>query len=66
MTQAQMSNAHIGEVIAVFTRDLKNSLDMADKRQAVRWMADVIGVEKANAVADVFGLSAEYYKAKAE
>ncbi len=47
-----------------FKENLKNSTDMGDRKQAVQWLADKIGVEKANEVAKENGLKSSYYMAK--
>ena len=58
-----MTNQDFAKVIAQFATNLDNSISMEDKRDSVQYLADVIGSESANKIADVFGLTQTYYKA---
>ncbi|MNN28413.1 hypothetical protein D3C81_1419800 [compost metagenome] len=55
--------AHTAKSIAEFAQDLNNGIYDEDRRDAVRRLANKIGVSKANQIAEVFGLMRDYYKA---
>lgn len=55
-----MTNA---EAIAQFDTNLKNSLDMGDRRWSVQHLASQIGAEAANQAAKERGLLSSYYHA---
>ena len=54
---------HQIDAIVQFSADLDNSITMEDRRDAVRYLANNIGADKANKIAEVFGLTSDYYKA---
>jgi len=58
-----MTAQQINEAIAAFERNLSHSLCMGDRRNSVRWLADKIGSNAANLIAEVYGLRDSYYKA---
>jgi hypothetical protein len=57
-----MTTAQIAAAIAAFATNLENCLTMEDRRQSVQWLADKIGSQSANQIADIFGLTSPYYK----
>lgn len=59
--QIAMANA-----IDVFTTDLSNSCTDEDRMYSVRFLARRIGIDKANQVAELFGLTRDYFKANAQ
>lgn len=58
-----MTNQQFAAAITQFATDLDNSICMEDRRDAVEYLANKIGSESANKIADVFGLKSSYYKA---
>jgi hypothetical protein len=58
-----MTTEQIAQAIADFATNLKNSTDMTDRRDAVEWLAEKIGPDSANNIADIFGLKDQWYKA---
>lgn len=57
-----MNSQQIAAAIAAFAEDLKNSYDMTDRKNSVQFLANKIGVEDANKIAEIFGLVNSYYK----
>lgn len=58
----KFSPSQIRALIVAFIRDLDNSLDMGDRRDAVIRLAKKVGASKANEIAEVCGLSDSYYQ----
>jgi hypothetical protein len=58
-----MTNQQIAAAIQQFATDLDNSLDMSDRRESVIYLSNKIGSTAANKIADIFGLTSDYYKA---
>ena len=58
-----MTNQNFAEAVKQFADNLDNSISMEDRRDAVGYLADKIGSESANKIAEVFGLTRAYYKA---
>lgn len=59
-----MQNVEIRNAIMDFSEDLKASICMEDRREAVGYLAEKIGAKSANKVAEVFGLVDTYYHAE--
>lgn len=47
---------------AEFIENLKNSIDMSDRKFAVEVLAKAVGADEANYIAEQFGLRMSYYK----
>jgi hypothetical protein len=58
-----MTTKQIAEALAAFATNLENSIDMTDRKNSVKWLAEKIGSTAANNIADLFGLKSDYYKA---
>lgn len=56
-----MTTQQIAAAIASFATNLDNSVTMEDRKQSVQWLADKIGSDAANKIADIFGLKGTYY-----
>jgi hypothetical protein len=61
ITMTSAFTAKTADAIAAFATDLQNSIDMGDRKQAVKYLAEKIGAESAKQVAQVFGLRSSYY-----
>ncbi len=59
----EMTIKQIAAAIAAFATDLENSITMEDRRDAVQYLADKIGPQSANQIAETFGVIGSYYKA---
>ena len=58
-----MNHIQLAAEISKFAENLSNSITMEDKRAAVRYLADEVGVAKANQIAILFDLTNGYYHA---
>lgn len=58
-----MTNQQIAAAIQQFANDLDNCISMEDRREAVVYLSNKIGSTAANKIADIFGLTGDYYKA---
>lgn len=61
--EIDMTTQQITDAIAAFARDLDNSVDMRDRRDAVQYLANKLGSTAANQIAEIYGLHGAYYKA---
>lgn len=52
----------VAEAIATFAEDLKCASCMGTRKDAVQFLANKIGKDDANKIAEVFGLTNSFYK----
>jgi hypothetical protein len=60
--KAFMTNQQFASAVQQFATDLDNSIMMEDRRESVVYLSNKIGSVNANKLADIFGLTEEYYK----
>ena len=58
-----MKTEQIAQAIANFAINLQGSTTMEERRDSVEWLAEEIGSTAANNIAEIFGLTDEWYKA---
>lgn len=51
----------VADAVMEFARDIANSLDMRDRRNAVTWLCQKIGEPAARQIASLYGLWSDYY-----
>lgn len=57
-----MTNQEIANAIKSFADNLDSSITMTDRKESVQYLANILGSESANKIADIFGLTGNYYK----
>lgn len=57
-----MSSQQIAKAIAEFANDLDQSKTMHNRKEIVIYLSNKIGSVNANKIADIFGLTLDYYK----
>lgn len=63
LKEITMKTEQIAQAIANFAINLQGSTTMEERRDSVEWLAEEIGSTAANKIADIFGLTDEWYKA---
>lgn len=59
-----MKNQDIAKAITEFATNLDSASCMGTRKDAVQFLANKIGAQSANAIAEIFGLHSAFYKAQ--
>lgn len=59
-----MNKENITQIINEFLINLQNSICMEDRRDSVYYLSKHVGKDRANSIAEFFGLTNSYYKVK--